>query len=391
MSKKSLKTLGMLLVVVAIVSSVLIIYGNISVYADNGETVRVSTAKQLKAAIKNANVGKIIFRTDAYINVKIKADENAKSKSLVIDAPHVNFTNKAVFSDINIYSANRYIESVSGNRISLSDSHITDGFFVSKKKKVKSLKIYNSNGEFSNKYTLRKGAKIKALELIYSEDSYPVKSSYDKSKRQLTIEGSYYDYDCFYTIELDKNGRMMSIICESGFPEADYEVYYTYDSSGNIVKLIGTDKLSGEFCKDITYSGNLELNSIYKDKYDSIIYTQSYDEAGRLVHREFKGENGEDGEILKYGLVYDCEYDKKGRLSYERWEDPESGYFEETSYTYNSKGFLTMMYSNDSGAVTVYEYKYNKAGSIIEETQTSEGYNETLTFEYDELGERITD
>ena len=134
MSKKSLKTLGMLLVVVAIVSSVLIIYGNISVYADNGETVRVSTEKQLKAAIKNADVGTIIFRTNAYINVKIKADENAKSKSLVIDAPHVNFTNKAVFSDINIYSANKYIESVSGNRISLSDSHITDGFFVSKKK-----------------------------------------------------------------------------------------------------------------------------------------------------------------------------------------------------------------------------------------------------------------
>ena len=50
-----------------------------------------------------------------------------------------------------------------------------------------------------------------------------------------------------------------------------------------------------------------------------------------------------------------------------------------------------MMYANDSGAVTVYEYKYNKAGSMIEETQTSEGYNETLTFKYDELGERITD
>ena len=39
----------------------------------------------------------------------------------------------------------------------------------------------------------------------------------------------------------------------------------------------------------------------------------------------------------------------------------------------------------------VYKYKYNKAGSMIEETQTSEGYNETLTFKYDELGERITD
>lgn len=52
MNKKALKTLETLLVVVAIVSSVLNIHGNIRVYADNGETVRVSTAKQLKAAIK---------------------------------------------------------------------------------------------------------------------------------------------------------------------------------------------------------------------------------------------------------------------------------------------------------------------------------------------------
>ena len=103
------------------------------------------------------------------------------------------------------------------------------------------------------------------------------------------------------------------------------------------------------------------------------------------MHREFIGESGEDGEILKYGLIYDCEYDKKGRLSFERWEDPESGYFEETSYTYNSKGFLTMMYANDSGAVTVYEYKYNKAvivpGDINYSTTPDDWFESYFKFE----------
>ena len=77
---------------------------------------------------------------------------------------------------------------------------------------------------------------------------------------------------------------------------------------------------------------------------------------------------------------------KKGRLVYERWEDTENGDVDETSYTYNSKGFLIMMYCNDSGYISVYKYKYNKASSVIETTQTSEGYNETLSFEYDEFG-----
>ena len=303
MDKKTIKKVGMLFAIAALILTAVIIRGSIRVFADNGETVRVSTAKQLKAAIKRADVGTIIFRTEAYINVTIKADENAKTKSLIIDAPNVNFTNKAVFSDIKIRSAKKYIESVSGNRISIYDNDILDGFFVSKKKKVKKLTILNSYGEFRNNYTLRKGAKIEELELIYTGEFYPVKSSYDKSKRQLTIEGFYYDDDCIYIIKLDKNGRMVSIDCESDSQETYYSELFSYDSNGNLIRIIGTDNMYGKFTKEITYSGNLEQKSIYKGEYESTVYISSYDENGRLAHREFTGEDSSDGEILVYSSI----------------------------------------------------------------------------------------
>ena len=389
MDKKTIKKVGMLFAIAALILTAVIIRGSIRVFADNGETVRVSTAKQLKAAIKRADVGTIIFRTEAYINVTIKADENAKTKSLIIDAPNVNFTNKAVFSDIKIRSAKKYIESVSGNRISIYDNDILDGFFVSKKKKVKKLTILNSYGEFRNNYTLRKGAKIEELELIYTGEFYPVKSSYDKSKRQLTIEGFYYDDDCIYIIKLDKNGRMVSIDCESDSQESYYSELFSYDSNGNLVRIIGTDNMYGKFTKEITYSGNLEQKSIYKGEYESTVYISSYDENGRLAHREFTGEDSSYGEILVYSSINVFEYDKNGRLIYDRWDSVEGDTFYETSYTYNSKGFLTMLYDNSSGSVTVYEYKYNKAGSMIEFTQKFDGQKETQTYEYDELGDLI--
>lgn len=389
MDKKTIKKVGMLFAIAALILTAVIIRGSIRVFADNGETVRVSTAKQLKAAIKRADVGTIIFRTEAYINVTIKADENAKTKSLIIDAPNVNFTNKAVFSDIKIRSAKKYIESVSGNRISIYDNDILDGFFVSKKKKVKKLTILNSYGEFRNNYTLRKGAKIEELELIYTGEFYPVKSSYDKSKRQLTIEGFYYDDDCIYIIKLDKNGRMVSIDCESDSQETYYSELFSYDSNGNLIRIIGTDNMYGKFTKEITYSGNLEQKSIYKGEYESTVYISSYDENGRLAHREFTGEDSSDGEILVYSSINVFEYDKNGRLIYDRWDSVEGDTFYETSYTYNSKGFLTMLYDNSSGSVTVYEYKYNKAGSMIEFTQKFDGQNETQTYEYDEFGDLI--
>ena len=389
MNKKLFKSLGKLIAVLAVALTVIVIAGGVRVHADNGETVRVSTAKELKAAIKNADVGTIIFRTKAFLNVTIKADKAAKGKSLIIDAENAVITNKAVFADINIYSAKQYIESVSGNNISLSDAYMTDGLIVSKKKKVKSLTVYDSYDTFYTNYTIRKGAKISAIEWIYAGDESPVKSKYNKDKKQLTIEYTNDGCEHSYTAKFDKDGRMTKITSESNWPEYNYIESTTYDSNGNAVKYTGEENSSGNYTTEITYSGDKMIKSVYKGDYESGTYTYTYDKKGNVIRAEFYGTGSVDGDSYESASVWDYEYDKKGRLTYDRWEDPEYGNFYESSYTYNSKGFMTETFNNSSGSESVYKYKYNKAGDLVERKYSSEGFKETNSYEYDELGELL--
>ena len=388
MNKKMIKTLGKLIAAIVFALTVVIISGAVRVRADSGKTVRVSSAKELKAAIKNEDVGTIIFRTNAHFKVTIKADKAAKGKSLIIDAQNVVFTNKAVFADINILQAKQYIESVSGNSISLSDCYMPEGIIVSKKKKVASLKIFESTGNFFSNITLRKGAKIKEQEWIYSGAELPVKSSYNKSKRQLTLKCTNDGCEYSYTVKYDKSGRMVSIDSVSNWPEATYDETYKYDANGNIVKIVGHGHMSGEYTHDFTYSGDLMQKSVYKDEYSSGVYEYSYDKAGNLTHEEYRGKGSVDGETSDYNSINDYEYDKNGRRTYERWDDPDYGTFYETTYTYDSKGFMTASYNNNSGSESVYKFKYDKAGNLINTTYTAEGCNDSYSYTYDEFGVR---
>ena len=386
MSKKAIKSLGRLIAVMAVILTAMILSGSIRVHADNGETVRVSTSKELKAAIKNADVGTIILRTNAYLDITIKADKAAKTKTLIIDAKNAVITNKAVFADISIYSAKQYTESASGNYITLSDAYIPDGLFVAKKKTLKNLSVFESYGNFSNNYTLRKGAKLSNLELVYSGEYYPIKSSYDKSKKQLTLSCESDGCEYNYTIKLDKKGRIKSIDCKSNYLETTYYEEYTYDSNGNVVKYEGKENMSGKYTSEVTYSKDKRIKSVYKSEYSDGLYTFTYDKKGRLIHDEYFGSDSMDGVTFEFASTYDYEYDKKGRLTYERWEIPDYDNFQEISYTYNSKGFLTEMLINTGGSETVYKYKYNEAGDLIEMTCYNEGDSETFIYEYDELG-----
>ena len=76
---KTLLTLAIVLVAVNITCSV-------RIHADNGETVRVSSSKELKAAMNNTAVGTIIFRTQKYMTLTIKNNKAAAEKFLIIDA-----------------------------------------------------------------------------------------------------------------------------------------------------------------------------------------------------------------------------------------------------------------------------------------------------------------
>lgn len=390
---KTLLTLAIVLVAVNITCSV-------RIHADNGETVRVSSSKELKAAMNNTAVGTIIFRTQKYMTLTIKNNKAAAEKFLIIDAPNASITNKAVFAGINIINANSYTESVSGNKISLSNVWIKDGFTVSKNKKVNSLEIY-SNYFSSPFYTLRKGAKIKSVTLIYTGETAPIESTYDATKRQLTMEYTNpFGYEQKNEITLDKRGQMINIKnLGDDLIELACDDIYTYDSNGNILSVTGLADF-GDVVKNV-YTGNkLQKKEVWNGVND---YT--YDDNGRLIHSEFHGEQDSDGISYPINRIMDYKYDKKGRLLYEKYEDVESEYVVEISYTYNPKGFRTGYkeiitsqerdYSDPdfkrytSVTESTFTYKYNKAGDLIMEKLVSGDDTKITKYKYDELGELI--
>ena len=102
MKSKKIITLTKTLTLLAMAIIALVMITRVQVRADDGKTVRVSTAKQLKAAMKDPEIGVIILRTQAYLDLTIKQTEAAKNKILIIDTPQAKITNKAVFVEIQI-------------------------------------------------------------------------------------------------------------------------------------------------------------------------------------------------------------------------------------------------------------------------------------------------
>ena len=387
MERKTFKNLGKIIMALAVVICAVVIANGVRVHADNGETVRVTNAKELTAAMKNAEVGTIILRTQVYQTITIKANKASKNQFLIIDAPNTIITNKAVFANINIINAQSYTESASGNKISLSDAYIPGGFTVAKKKKLSSLTVYDMFGTFSVDYTLRKGAKLGELNLVYAGDYYPVESTFNKKKKTTSLDFTAYDgCERKITVKLDKNGRVSKFTCDSDWVECTCEYTYKYDKNGNITKMTCKDNMSGTSTYKYTYKNNFLTYMSYIGDVDSGECRLQLDDKGRVLYSEYNGKASIDGEEFTYTNIEEYEYDAKGRKSYQRWETPDSGYFSETVYTYDSKGFLTDEWTNNSGIEQTKTYTYSKKGDKLSETYTSEGYSDTIEYAYDELG-----
>ena len=65
MKKKYFKSLGMTVCALVLVLFAVLMVSTVPAKADTGKTVRVSTVKELKSAMKKSGVGTIIFRTQA--------------------------------------------------------------------------------------------------------------------------------------------------------------------------------------------------------------------------------------------------------------------------------------------------------------------------------------
>ena len=63
MKRKYFKSLGMTVCALVLVLFAVLMVSTVPAKADTGKTVRVSTVKELKSAMKKSGVGTIIFRT----------------------------------------------------------------------------------------------------------------------------------------------------------------------------------------------------------------------------------------------------------------------------------------------------------------------------------------
>ena len=355
----------------------------IPVRANYDETVRVSTSKQLTAAINNDKVGTIILRTEADINITIKANKEAYKKILIIDAPRVHITNKAKFFYIIIQDAAGYIEKANDNMIML-DANCD--FTVAAKKTVKELVIYDPISlEGSLGYDVKKGGKVEIITINYTKDedvTYQFNGEINQGIIRYTdIFGTLHNN--LYTF--DKNGRLANVKDLIG--DLGVDVTFTYNKNGDVASIVEITG-RGEMVTTYHYDSKGYLADTYTECDDEFISKQviTRDSKGRVLNIDFYSGESED-ENVPMGLIT-FEYDKKGRVvKYKAIGD--SGY--SVSYKYNSKGFVTQTKTEYNGTLmSIEEMKYNKKGDMTKKTTTNDlGEKYVIKYTYDELGELI--
>ena len=387
MKEKSFRSISKALFAFAVALLAVIVINAVPVNADNGKTVRVSTAKELKAALKKADVGTVIFRTQAYIDVTIKANKAAKEKSIIVDAPNANIVNKATFAHLNIQNAQKFTEAANGNHIDLSARNCN--LVIAKNKTVAEINFYSDINVQDGIYSIRKGGKVEVLNVCYDEAEYPQWSEFDADKRLVTITfNDNNDISYTYYFQLDKAGRILSI--EDAHLDPGAKISFKYNKNGDIVKRTvedgrGVATTEYEYCavgkpvKVITTSD--DVNSIQTIEYDTAgnpvlfnHYSELYSTGADEPYATLTGEYDADHRITKIDTI-----GLDGRII--------------ITYKYNKKGFRIEAVTDFMGGEYNYTetYKYNKKGDLIKSTfkDTNDGSSSVYEYTYDEFGELI--
>lgn len=377
--KLVLNFFGKTLLMSILVLIVVVFANRVPVSADYDVTVRVSTAKQLAAAIKNDKVETIILRTEADISITIKSNKDAYKKSLIIDAPRVHITNKAKFYTIIIQDANEYIENANNNVISLdADCNFT----VAAKKTVKELTIYNPiNMEGALGYSVKKGGKIETINIRYTKNGDSIYQFNADLKQAIIKYTDTYgtEHNNLYTF--DKYGRLTNVKDLLG--DFGPDVTFKYNNNGSLASIIEITG-RGEQVTIYNYNSKGYLTDTYTECDGDLLSKQviTRDSKGRILNINFY--SSENGKEPIASTSY--EYDKKGRIiKYSAIGD--SGYY--VSYKYNSKGFVTQTKTEYNGQLmSVEKMKYNKNGDMTQKTTINDtGDKYIMKYTYDELGE----
>jgi len=380
-----MKLLGKTVFALLVLILCAVLTDKVPVSADEGKTVRVSTAKELKNAMSSEDADTIIFRTSAYLKLTIKALDNAEDKNLIIDAPNVNITNKAKFSSIKILKAKDYVEKASGNTVIIADTDCR--FSLYKKKTLEKFIVYNP-GTYIDLMNYRVGykAKINELEFVYTGCEEPQSSTFDAGKRKVIFDYTdEYGLDHYFIYKLDKRGRIIKIV--DTHPEFGGTYTVSYNPAGNPVSAAGEDA-RGYVENTYLYDEKNRIKT-YQEKADdyfaSIDY--KYEDSGLISSMEFS--DSELGNGYCYMIFGE---DRKGRTLNAFITNSEG--FNEVDYTYDKKSFLKSMtitktVGEEKEQVLEQTFEYNKAGDLIKDTVKDENGISVTEYSYDSLGELL--
>jgi len=364
----------------------LLLSAAVPIKAENEDKVRVSTAKELKQAIKQSDVKTIVFRTKAYLTFTIKSDKAAAGKELIIDAPNAVITNKAKFKSINIISGD-YTEAVSGNSITISKWNVK--FSVAKKKNVKELSFKDSLDFVDvTKIVVKKGAKIKKV-IPWIIDDGSVDFSYNSKKRTWTYsigESDLSSYKRTLTYKFDKSGRLISYVRKTEDIPSGYIIIeknnYKYNSDGYMIRFTSDSDDEHSESEYVYDSKNRLIKNVNKadGKTKEIIY--SYDSKGRLIHEESR--NADDAEDF---MIVDYKYDKEGRNTEQIYKDSTGELT--VSEIIDSKGFAVETGWSFEGEYAPQYSIFNDKGDLIRVYKPVRLHVSYEDYYYDIFGDRL--
>lgn len=372
--KKSLW--GKIFAVVLVLAFIVTLADPFSVKAAAKKTVRVATQKELNKALKNSKVGTIILRTNTVDPISITSTKSTKKK-LIVDASYSVITNNAVFKSVTVENASKYIENVSGNKISVNADVPLE---IAAGKTVDKLTFRWISPWMILRHVVREGASIKKI--AFAESGKVTGTGNNTFSIEKTILGDIDEDPVDYRIdmEFDKNGRITGTTVEklTAVSEEDdgrvHNYAFRYDERGNLYKIVISNP---DWDYDLTeetfyYDDNNNLIS-YSEEYDDrpvCDYEYEYDASGKMIFSGYFDESR--------GREYTYSYDKNGRLVEEKgtYYDivyGENGFEHEVTrgYTmktkYNKSGCelkITYEWSGDADAVkSVVTYTYDKKGN----------------------------
>ncbi len=171
---------------------------------------------------------------------------------------------------------------------------------------------------------------------------------------------TYYSYDSMY--------RMTMAECETDMGNS---LYATYIYTDDYLTKIYTPKRTYNF----TY-GDFGLRESVKVGNRTLATYHYTEEAGlgEVDDRKY------DLDRLDYGTGdnVEYEYDKKGRVTKETYEDDDT-----VTYTYNNDGALAKVTDSETGITTTYYYDFTDR--MMKYVESGDGYSHSVGYEYDTL------